>query len=853
VGVSFDTFDKTGYLKGLTIDTNDEKSPYRDGTNAEKINQIKADYGEKVKIHQIANGKFVVRGVGDGYFAQRSTLKATVGKMGVNAVSTAAKTRILGKFFGISWHPLHILDRKVNKTAAERYASYKKKWDDRINKGVEPAAVDGSKAKQQGTDSNGKPTTTDASAGDQATIKEAPANSGKILKGIKAGGGIAGGLAAAAGIACGLKAVDDNIAAISYAQVIVPLMRVGESAIAIGAQIQLGHDVDPDELQYLSHNFNQVEDTVNKVKASNWTDAATIRANTGDSGGVDINQGVKDAVAEKKPAWLDWTQSGVMDGLCSTAGSIVTNVISIGVGVLSGGIVSTLTGVIVSGVVSGPIIDFISHLFAGKAINPDTLSGAAYGNAADYGTALATNAAVIPMGGVAQTAGSVGEINTQVADEQRSQFESQSMFARMFNMYDYRSLASTIIDGQSTSFTQNILKATTGVGSTFSNVLQLPLKLYTSSAHAATAGYQYPFPIYGYSLADQANPAVADPYANAEDVAQMLDGNAQNGAPDYIQKAMDCFGVTISKDNGDGVWDVTPAQDINVYDKDHYNPTDCEGLTKIASTSNKSSNTLASYNYAPGSSETVNGNTVTIKTAAATTTYSRDANWFKLRFFILDTGIMEGLTCAAYGDDQSCANNMGDTSVASDTNVPDATTDQITGDRVSLAKQILDNAKIHLSASAKDDITKTAAGQKVTPGPLATTSSGEGTLGACPAGQAPTDINETLLKEMLVLAQTYDYSVQDIVSGHTCDTGKHPVGRAFDISALNGKPIQGSCTSSDVKAFGDAIASSLSTLVGTSGQGSIGTCGDGLLTSPPGNVGAYVEAPDQIHVSVWSP
>jgi hypothetical protein len=520
----------------------------------------------------------------------------------------------------VTWHPLKVADKKATSATEE---ALKKKWDERIKEGIEPASGDASTA-SSGTDENGKPIpATDA---DKATVAGTPKNAKGILSSIaeSKSAKITGGVAAVAGIACALKSVDDNIAAIKYYQLMVPMIRVGLDAVAVGAQIKSGQDVDPAELSYLSHYLSSTDSSTGNT--TSWNDAASIRANSGEGGGVAADPNLVSTIQKGKPSWLDWTQNNsALNAMCSTVGQGITTVISFGVGVLSGETVSTVVGAVAGAVAAPKLIDYVSNLFAGDALDVNNLAGAAYGTVADFGTALGANAAALGMGGVELTAAQVGEVNQQTAQEQTKEFDSQSFFARTFDLKDYRSLASITLAGASNSFTRNVASTTSGILGTFSSVLRMPLKLFGSLVHAAPTPYQYPFATYGFSLADQSNSAVEDPYSNAENVGKLLDSNGQGGTPDYIAKAKSCFGVQITK--GDQGWDVIPTKDINVYDSDNYSSGDCAD--------------------------------------------SGDANWLKVRFFILDTGTMEGYACAVLNDPESCANDgeTATTTPASDANV----------------------------------------------------------------------------------------------------------------------------------------------------------------------------------------
>jgi hypothetical protein len=595
----------TGYFEGMQVDTTSEKSPYHGMDAEEAIKAIETDYGGTVKG---SNGKFNVSEIGTKYRAQTKALRSSVSAMGDSKLSSAARMRVLKKYGFVTWHPLKIVDKKANSKATDIAKGLKEKWDNRIKNGIEPAAGDASTT-NSGTDENGKPIP--ASDAEKATVVDAPKNAKGILSSIaeSKSAKITGGVAAVAGLACALKSVDDNIASIKYYQMMVPMIRVGLDAVAVGEQIKSGQDVDPAELSYLSHYLNSTDATTGQT--TSWNDAESIRTNNGEAGGVPADANLVSTIKKGKPSWLDWTQSSAMSGMCSTVGSAVTTVISFGVSVISGDTVSAAVSGIVGYVAAPKIIGYVSDLLAGDALDVDNLAGAAYGTVADFGTTLGANAAALGMGGVELTAAQLGEVNQQTTQEQTQAFDSEGFFARTFDLKDYRSLASVMLAGSSNSFTRNLASTANGIIGTFSSVLHMPLRLFGSMVHAAPTPYQYPFATYGFSLADQNNSAVEDPYSNADDVSKLLDTNGQGGTPDYITKALDCFGVQITK--GSEGWDVLPSKDINVYDSDNYSSGDCAD--------------------------------------------TGDANWLKVRFFVLDTGTMEGYACAVFNDAESCTND----------------------------------------------------------------------------------------------------------------------------------------------------------------------------------------------------
>ncbi|MEJ0072798.1 MAG: hypothetical protein WDN27_01770 [Candidatus Saccharibacteria bacterium] len=808
IGITPNGTTTLGNFESMDIDAKNTKSPYAGLTDDEARAAIQTDYGGTV-TGDVATG-FKVEDVGKGYKAPANALKTSLAALKTNKLSTSMRFRVLKTYFNVSWHPLSILNNKVNKTASDIFNGYKQKWQNRIKNGTEPATGTATGATEE--DEQGK--SVPAGAADTDTAANAGKNSKQILESIKgsAGAKITGGVAAAVGLACALKSVDDNIAAIRYAQVIEPMIRVGVEAISVGDQIESGQDVDPAELSYLSTYFTSTDAATGQ--SNNWTDSEPIHADMGETGGIDINQGTKDTLAAGRPSWLAWTQNSAFDAACSTAGGIITGALSFGISVISGEAASAVIGGVIGYLAAPQLISYVSSLLSGDALDVAGLAGAQYGSVADYGATLAANAGSLAMGGVALTASQIAQLDEQSSQEEQVAFQSQSFLSRTFNLDDYQSLASTVLADQGSSFMTNVTNIGSGIGNVFSDALHLPFKLYATTVHADAPTYQYPFATYGFSQQDLDNPAVADPYANADAAAQILDSNGQGSTPDYIKKAADCFGVNITKQNSDGVWDVIPTnktssgKDLNPYDTSSYNSTECAD--------------------------------------------TGDANWMKIRFFILDTGTMEGYACAEFNDATSCANDgEGSATPAATTTTTTATN----GNATSLAQQVLANKNITLGPTAKADIQATANGQQVTPGPIEGQNNGSASTGPC-AARTPVTLDPMLLQAMLDIANGYSYTIQDITSGHDCDTGRHPLGRAFDIFDVNGSPINGNCDDQEMRTFASYVTGIMSGLKpgATGGQrNGIGACDQAMVKSVPANINYFVDSSDQLHVDTGKP
>ncbi|MFA5004372.1 MAG: M23 family metallopeptidase [Candidatus Saccharimonadales bacterium] len=599
IGIVPEYNNKLDTYKGFTLDTEHANSPYKGMTPQ----QAAAAFEQKTGFKPTINGNKITVDA-KGFWSQRKSLSAALSELGDAKLTTAVRVRVLGKFGLVTWHPLKIVDKKVNNSAVKIANSLKDKWKERLKSGVEPpVTLDG--ARGQNTDANGNPIP--LTPEEQASASSSVKDSGKVKSTLdklanSKGAGIAGGVAAAAGVACALKAVNDSVPEIRYAQVIVPLTRMGMNAITVGYQIMSGQDVDPAELSYLSQSFSHMNDN---GTVDTWDQSLPIRAETGQKGGTDISSGTKDLITKNSISWLSWTNN--LGAICSGVGQAITGVVSIGLGIISGGTVSTISGFIAGAALTGPLIQKAAEFLAGDAVNV-LASGAEWGSNVDYGARLGANAAALQFGGTALTSSQSAELTTQSNAIDQANFKSKSLASRLFDPYDSRSMLAHAIDSQSPNMSQNIASLTSRFMNIGSSIIRLPAAIFPHAQAVTSTAYDYGFPEIGFSAADLNNAAVENPYDNADAVATLLDG--PNGAT-YITKAQACFGVGIGK-GADGLWDVTPQKDVDIY----------------------------SAKYDQGGC-----------------TSSGDANWLKIRFFIFDTGIMEGYACAQLDDAQSCAND----------------------------------------------------------------------------------------------------------------------------------------------------------------------------------------------------
>lgn len=610
--------------KGFTIDTTNEKSPYY-GMDEQQVKDHLAAKGISPDNVKMSGANITVSA--DGYTAKKTSLRAMVSDMHESKIPNALRVRILAKYGFVTWHPLKILDGKLNSKVYELWDQAREK---RLSTGQTETTIDTTNAERQDTtETDGKSTTTTTPVEDgKVTIPSAEDIQAKI-KSIHADG--LGGVGAAAdgvGLLCATKAASDSIGILKYSQDIMPLMRMSFDAITVGHQIMAGKDVDTNELSKLSKQF--FDESKRGTSAASWANAQTFQADAGEAvTGADINPGLKDTLKSGKPGWLSWVDHVKGTGpLCSKAGGWATTGIGIVVGIFSGGTVSAVVGTAIGYFAAPRVMDKLSHLLAGDAVNV-LAQGAEWGNDVNYGAIYNGNAMAVQSGATQLSPQTVVQLSAQNDANYQAGFSSKNLADRLLDPYDSRSLLSHVIDQQNPDVTQNVASLFGSFSRFGSTLFRLPGMMFSGITHATpSTSYTYEdIPQYGFS--PQEMDKIDDPYANAQQAAatlnvsctQQINGKTVEVHPcgqDYVNKARTCFNVTIT--GGPSNWDVIPgasndASFFNFYDPTNYNPGDCAQPSGLDATS-----------------------------------------WLQIRFFIFDTGVMEGYACQQ-GDETSCSND----------------------------------------------------------------------------------------------------------------------------------------------------------------------------------------------------
>lgn len=603
---SFKTF------QGFTIDTQNPNSPY--------YNKSQDTIKERLKSKGITTGITIqgneVHVEAKSYWSQRRAHRAMVEDLGKSKIGTAVRVRVLAKYGLVTWHPMKILDKKFNQKLAVAYDKWRADREERLKRGVQLGEIDPSQAKEDNkrTDKNGRPIYDDVA---EPKTQLPPSKTQDILGKISASKSlrIAGGVAGAIGVVCVVNNVAVNIGDIRKEQVTDPLTRMGMDAVTTGEQVKTGQDFDTDGLGFLAKNFNGKNSKNKDEKETSAFDARSIQAEQGQNQtGPDVDEAIKENIAGELAPWLSWSLDPTVGVLCSEAGSIITGIVSFAVGIFSGGTVNAISGAAIGAIAAPLAIDKLSDFLAGQSVNV-MAAGAEFGNYANYGVRLAGNSMALGFGGVELAADEISQLKAQERALAQEQFESKSIGYKLFDPYDSSSAISKLIDHSKPVSSQSLANISGLLSSSLKTAFASLGSLFNVHVAAADEAYDYGFPKIGFSQQDLDNPLVEDPYANADEVAKLL--NSAPNAEDYIKKANKCFGVDIVKianDDSTPRWDVIPSdKPANPYDPNPSKfPKDCADKT--------------------------------------------DSSWLRLRFFIFDTGQMEGYACFE-DDEQSCVNN----------------------------------------------------------------------------------------------------------------------------------------------------------------------------------------------------
>lgn len=599
IGIDFKT-NSTGGLTGTTIDTNKlaHKYPELEGMSpGERRSWLVDKYSGVFQPDQFVyegGNKFSVN-VRDAPLRSVSLLRdKSLAFLDDHPIVGALNKRILGKFFDIVslFHPI-----ERAKSSALRSATHS--LEDRIN------IVEDDQQKLD------EPVESQA----DGAVDDVKSSANKYTSAVSNALLFTGGV-------CFVRAIADDIVTINRDRVALPSAIQATNFIAVGEQVKSGQDVSAEQINAIN------ESLTNKQGQNVWQGRSLqVLEHSPHATGPDIPADYQQAFSVNTTAntiksWADDVLGGstVASAACSPIGLAAQAIASLALGAASiiGEIGSegTLTPAIVAAWAAREGVGFatsaiglhfvqqfiLSNSATGK-LAKGAFSGPLGGNLLAYGAREASNIGARSEGGIA-LAGSVSQaLATQQEKQSEQQFRSESFFARVFNIYDYRSLTGKLAQSVRPGYTQNAASLISGFGNMGSSILSNLSSIFIPHSLAGSS-YNWGFPKYGIPPQVLDDPNLASPIDNADKVAKYLDsGSGQS----LIDKAQTCFGDKISKDSG--VWDVEHTDTPNPNDQT-YIDANCTDLS--------------------------------------------DYHWHRIIMFVFDTSTAQAMACYM-GDDQSCA------------------------------------------------------------------------------------------------------------------------------------------------------------------------------------------------------
>ncbi|HET6924394.1 MAG TPA: M23 family metallopeptidase, partial [Candidatus Saccharimonadales bacterium] len=578
-------------------------------------------------------GRITIDQTGMNMDASRALTKSTIRLLNDGIIGEGLKVRYVTKMFNEP-NMFHQLNRKT--------AQLENKVSDNLKNKV--GEDEEAKRKASLTDTAEATPSLNEPSGDEAEKAIEDKSSGLKSTVLKAMTYQAG--------ACFAQDIAKEIPALDRAKVVLPAIAQATSLISIGEQIENGgSDVTNEQLAAVTQGlFDQKGNSVLAGQA--------MKALEGD-GTVDKSNDYYDISPDQKQAFkshdtanmiYDWA-SGITGGKVIskfTCNSIVlwteagvALVFSAASAIGSGG---TLTPAIVgfwafkAGLQVAATAVFMHYLQSwildsttAKALAKSAFSGPLGGSLLAYGARAASVAVGLASGGIDLGAKALTLVDSQQQQQQEQQWRNESFASRLFNVYDYHSLAGQAIQNVSPSASENassFASSVLNVGSLLSHAFaSLIPKTSADGKHA----YDWGFSQVGLPDFMLNDPRLADPYDNAGQIVSLLNANNSESSR-LIDKAKHCFGDTISKDNPDGVWDVTTGEGVDPQ-SDDYQSANCNPF---------------------------NGS------------IDNDVNWARMIMFVFDTQTMKAVACYQ-GDETSCS-DLGAGGSSTDSGTPPPTT-----------------------------------------------------------------------------------------------------------------------------------------------------------------------------------
>lgn len=546
----------TGTIQGYRItDPNKATSTLYDvgeGFEGSKINDTDLALLRDADGNFLDPDTYVVKTDGSNGNERRKIKKLTKqlsSKTGSNKIANWASSRLLIKRAGLDFRPIKNIKEKAVESYVKRRLRLKEERAERRREGVKDIDITNPEARgaelEDGTtaepsndtknaaDSGGK--TVDDASKINIDAPDADVEIKKITSKINVAGRTAGAATAIVGIACAVRAVGDASENLQYANIILPMMRMGGEVISVSNQVMgaalLGEPLDLDELGSFS------EDLYDEVEGTSWASARSIQFEQGQPlTGPDIDPGARPDTTTSKPAIFN-----IIDGLpgigtaCGIDSAIGNLPIIKQVGDFTN---SIFTAVLPNNLEPENLINSLVSFLAGNTVDAFA-AGAKLGSTANYGARLAATDQAIAMGGVPLSPEEVVILDENARLDREHEQSQRSVFAKVFDVYNPNSLASVSMRSTPKTLTQVASSFLNTPFKAFSLVGSFSGSVY---AQADESTYYYGFNEAGFSQRHQDDTRFQDPYENAKivesNLAQLNDAYGE------------CFSMTINPVTG---------------------------------------------------------------------------------------------------------------------------------------------------------------------------------------------------------------------------------------------------------------------------------------------------------------
>lgn len=534
IGIDFARDPLTGRPRAMTIDT-DKHPKFKGMSRSTAIRAISQEFDIPQNAITRSGTTFTVDTSGLDIKATRSLSKNAITPLDDGKIVTAMRTRTLAKFF----HTPSLFS-PLSRYIAEKEDKVAKKADERR------------KAQAEKTEEMRGPIKEKFSAA-RASLRD--------KFGGKAGLATSVALMASSGMCLVRNSAKD---AAEYNHGITELAAQAATFQVVVKDLVKDNQITMDQARTLTENLRDEEGK--SVHESKELKSLTDPSNTK---GVGLTQEYKQAFApgstEKD---INSTLGGGAVGavLCSPVGMIGQGVASLALllaGPVSGGtswaVFAAKQGA--STVATASFMYLIGQRLTDElksdVVIPNPVAGPIGGGILAYGSQEMGNLVSAPGGGVPLSTADVTALDQEQIQAEAAKFKQKSMFAKLFDTNDYRTPAGQFASSLSPSVSQNVVKFASSI-TRIGSIIPSIFSSLTPKLSAQKETTQWDIDRLGIPKEVLEDKNLEDPYDNAEKTAAILQGSSGQG---YIDKAMTCWGVEISKDS-EG-WNAVVKEEVN--------------------------------------------------------------------------------------------------------------------------------------------------------------------------------------------------------------------------------------------------------------------------------------------------